>query len=565
MKFRKEHGIIIAFITTLMVPLIVGLFVHNDNSEEKKSLSPFPSTISDSYFDEINSWYNDHAPFRTGSINLYNNIFNPIEEAFRNWLISLDISGNQNHEHVFGEWNIVKEATEKESGLKERICTICAKKEEEVIPQITHVHTFASEWSYDEYEHWHSATCEHTSLRQDNDVHHFGEPTKSGELYYYTCDVCGAIVAKGEGGEHIHIYSSAWSNDSIAHWHQAICEHKDLFSNYEEHSFGKWHVYDEAKGLRAKTCRVCGYDYIEDVSTRLELAIDHDDRPYYPFVTSQNNKVVIGRDGWLYYLGNNSLEYYKATNILKDSIMATRLSYYEKLYKACLDHEMECAFLVLPNKDQVYPEYMPTVEGKLDALKRGQVFNNYIQYHSDLNYTYPLTKLTEAKEVYPTYYQQDSHWNEYGGLIAAQEVFKKLGWEFGDYIITTEEHSGGDLVPYAQTPTVTSLQPKVSYKEEITLERTYQSTYLETFISSNKNGKKVLICGDSYRYAVNQYFAKEGEETLLVHRDLMDKPMFVNFVKGMKKGDIVIFLYVERYDFEVHEHAGRLADMINAI
>lgn len=39
--------------------------------------------------------------------------------------------------HTFGEWTIVKEATETEEGLKERVCTVCGEKETEVIPKLT--------------------------------------------------------------------------------------------------------------------------------------------------------------------------------------------------------------------------------------------------------------------------------------------------------------------------------------------------------------------------------------------------------------------------------------------
>lgn len=38
------------------------------------------------------------------------------------------------HGHHFGEWKVVKEATVTETGLKERVCSECSAKEEEIIP-----------------------------------------------------------------------------------------------------------------------------------------------------------------------------------------------------------------------------------------------------------------------------------------------------------------------------------------------------------------------------------------------------------------------------------------------
>lgn len=42
-------------------------------------------------------------------------------------------------QHSFGEWTVTKEATEKEEGQKERVCTVCQAKETDIIPQKANV------------------------------------------------------------------------------------------------------------------------------------------------------------------------------------------------------------------------------------------------------------------------------------------------------------------------------------------------------------------------------------------------------------------------------------------
>lgn len=44
---------------------------------------------------------------------------------------------NQPHEHVFGEWQTVKDATCTELGVRQRACTSCEKTEQEDIPMLT--------------------------------------------------------------------------------------------------------------------------------------------------------------------------------------------------------------------------------------------------------------------------------------------------------------------------------------------------------------------------------------------------------------------------------------------
>ncbi|MDE7083101.1 MAG: bacterial Ig-like domain-containing protein [Clostridia bacterium] len=50
----------------------------------------------------------------------------------------------------------------------------------------------------------------------------------------------------GESGEHKHTYSTEWSSNGVYHWHDATCEHEDMYSDMREHTF--------ADG----ECSVCG-------------------------------------------------------------------------------------------------------------------------------------------------------------------------------------------------------------------------------------------------------------------------------------------------------------------
>ena len=57
----------------------------------------------------------------------------------------------------------------------------------------------------------------------------------------------------------MHNYSSDWKSDSINHWKECSCGHKD---DVAAHSF-KWVVDKEAtvtkKGTKHEECKVCGY------------------------------------------------------------------------------------------------------------------------------------------------------------------------------------------------------------------------------------------------------------------------------------------------------------------
>ncbi len=75
-----------------------------------------------------------------------------------------------------------------------------------------HEHTYATEWSKTEDEHWHEVTCDHTIPVADKNAHVDEDNDKA-------CDVCGYQP------EHFHTFEEGWSSDANGHFHKATCGH----------------------------------------------------------------------------------------------------------------------------------------------------------------------------------------------------------------------------------------------------------------------------------------------------------------------------------------------------
>lgn len=87
----------------------------------------------------------------------------------------------------------------------------CGKKnEEQAQEQCTH--TFSEAWSSDATNHWHAATCEHGEIKDSLAPH--SDANEDGK-----CDVCEYEIG------HSHTYSKDWSFDETNHWHAATCTH----------------------------------------------------------------------------------------------------------------------------------------------------------------------------------------------------------------------------------------------------------------------------------------------------------------------------------------------------
>lgn len=103
-----------------------------------------------------------------------------------------------------------------------------------------HNHSYSTDWSNDETNHWHSATCEHKELKKDEGAH---EGMEDGY-----CDVCNY---------HVHLFDeSKYAFDENNHWFADTCGH-DQKKGEEAHTTNKLGV-----------CTVCGNKVAEpDLST----------------------------------------------------------------------------------------------------------------------------------------------------------------------------------------------------------------------------------------------------------------------------------------------------------
>lgn len=83
-----------------------------------------------------------------------------------------------------------------------------------------------------------------------------------------TCVILGMTSCGENPAPHVHTFSTDWSHDDEYHWHAATCEHKDLKSDYELHTWDDWVIDREAtpeqKGLMHRDCTTCEYEQSEE-------------------------------------------------------------------------------------------------------------------------------------------------------------------------------------------------------------------------------------------------------------------------------------------------------------
>lgn len=264
-----------------------------------------------------------------------------------------------------------------------------------------------------------------------------------------------------------------------------------------------------------------------------------------------NNATIEGREKWLFFALENSLEDYLGSNVLSQDQMSSYLSGMEELKMICEAQGKELFFIIPPNKEQVYSEFMPSYT-IVDPYKKVQRLVDYIQDNSSIEIIYPIEELRMAKEQWQLYLKTDTHWNSAGAFVGVQALYTLMGLQTTDLqslMISEERIYNGDLLgmgnlnweDYAGDKTyVVDYRPDV----EVTMEfGTGYGSDIYSAYSSSGNPCNFVMVGDSFRINMGQYLSKDFDKCTLINIFSLDNPDAVNAIKN---ADIIVIELVER-------------------
>ena len=468
------------FIAILVVPSLIweiklktGSRIFETELGENRQLALWPDYYSESYISEVETYYNDHAPFRSVLIYAYSVCDSSLEGFYRKRVqpLMVKLSGKSGD----GSYGNLAEMYNAETA---------EDVEEEITEEIS------------------------------------DEPVE-------------------EAVEEVE-------EDPCAHGHdfEAIEVVEPDYQNY---------------GYTVYRCRNCGFTVRRDFTEKLV------DDTYLP-ENIANGQVIIGRNDWLFFIGNDSLSYYKGTNVMDEAAEAEKLASLQEIKNICDELGKTVVFAIWPNKEQVYPEYMPTYKIE-NVVKREQAFKIYVDSHSDVNFIYPIDELTRGKLFRDTYYPYDTHWNYWGAYLATMALYKSMGFPYSgeeDWEVTKIENVARGLVatglldPAGFTDDCDYF---VNYRPGVGL--TYSdgvkglmSGYTPVYRAQSASpifDEEIAIIGDSFRISMLDYMEKDFRFITAVQRDNINEA-----ADDIRDSDIIVVSAVERFDPDFYRSLSKL-------
>ena len=332
---------------------------------------------------------------------------------------------------------------------------------------------------------------------------------------------------------------------------------------------GKWMAADnyENRTLAQKPVfRLAEYDkfpaayenYLNDMLPFRDQLIQLDSRiNYFCFRKASNENVIIGKEGWLFYDGEDDgdpIGCYRGTNLFSAEELETITKNLTDTKRYLEERDVEFVLMIAPNKERMYPEMMPDYFGEPAKEYAALQLIEYLREHTDLRIVYPYEKLAETKKELPDialYHKTDTHWNYAGAYVACNALLGELQIDMpplGDDRIRIKEIANvssdlADMLHLKQDLARTEKNYAITgYDNHGLINEKWDFSTEFIYHSQGADQRKLFVCRDSFCSAMSDVLASQFNESYMIYNHVYTNAAFVE-----QNPDIFVLETAERY------------------
>ena len=145
--------------------------------------------------------------------------------------------------------------------------------------------------------------------------------------------------------------------------------------------------------------------------------------------TSPGGNVVLGRDDWLYFAGEDghSLDrHYRGTLPFPQALVDGLVAELERRRAWLAARGIAYVVTVAPDKSTIYPEHLPAWMTRMPSATPFDRAVAALAAHPQLRFVDLRPALRAAKAQEQVYYRTDSHWNYLGATVAYGELMREV-------------------------------------------------------------------------------------------------------------------------------------------
>jgi hypothetical protein len=147
------------------------------------------------------------------------------------------------------------------------------------------------------------------------------------------------------------------------------------------------------------------------------------------FGVSPSPNVLIGRDGWLYFLGEDATSldrHYRGTLPVTDAEIHAVVAELARRSRFLAAHGIAYVVTIAPEKFSIYPEHLPAWASRRAGRSPLDRLADALRDDATVRYVDLRAPLRRAKRDARMYYMTDSHWNSLGAAVAYREIMQAV-------------------------------------------------------------------------------------------------------------------------------------------
>ena len=268
-------------------------------------------------------------------------------------------------------------------------------------------------------------------------------------------------------------------------------------------------------------------------------------------------KVIAGDNGWLIFTGENDILDYQKAETFTEQELASFQADLDALTASYAARGITLLVVVVPNKNTIYPERVPSQIAVIGTESRLAQVTSYLQAHGQTQILDLRPALQAAKAEREIYYATDTHWNGYGAYIAYAAILNELHKTFpniaprpaSDFKFVSREpetldlaaNMGTTLLPESKIQFVPQYDQQTSYKTVNVGGRRLMFSY-----NDQASLPDLVMYYDSFFFTVNPMLGEHFHDGVFVQNYLGSGLWDLSWVDE-RQPDVVIIEFNERY------------------
>jgi hypothetical protein len=268
-------------------------------------------------------------------------------------------------------------------------------------------------------------------------------------------------------------------------------------------------------------------------------------------------KVIVGENSWLIFTGEGDIQDYQKAEAFTEEELASFQTDLEALSANYAERGITLVVVVVPNKNTIYPERVPSQIPVIGTESRLEQLTSYLQTHGQTQILDLRRPLIAAKSEHEIYYATDTHWNGYGSYIAYSAILNELHKTFpnlaprpiSDFKIVEREPEIMDLA--ANMGTTLLPESKIQFVPHYDQRTAYKTINLggrRLMFSNNADAglPDLVIYYDSFFFTVNPMLGEHFHQGVFVQNYSGGGIWNLSWVDE-REPDVVIIEFNERY------------------